>query len=118
MADGRKVRKQAKGTDSGILGLSKYLSEKPGITMDDLLTQDGVNQVMQDLLAIRSDLSGLIVITINRDKESRLFTSVDDDVTLAKLVRAQAELVSDGLGLFGDDDDDDDDDLDLSLIHI
>ena len=74
-------------------------------TIDDLLSNDDVNHIMQTLAKLKPRLAGMVAITIQQDGTLQVWSSLDIDGTLATLSRATyvENEVAGHLELYNDD---------------
>ena len=61
-------------------------------TIDDLLSEDDVNEIMNLLVKAKAGLTGIVAITINREQKVQVLSSLDRDGTLGVLTRASTNL--------------------------
>ena len=74
-------------------------------TVDDLLSSDDVNDIMQRLAKLKPRLAGIVAVTVQRDGTLQVWSSLDIDGTLATLSRAThiENEVAGHLELYNDD---------------
>lgn len=63
-------------------------------TIDDILSKDDVSQLVAELVELRPSISDLVVIRIGRNGEVEVSTTLDQNSTLALVVRTQHYLVN------------------------
>jgi len=57
-------------------------------TVDDLLVDDDITQILSNLVKDRANIAGIVAIKILRDGTRQIWSSLDCDCILAELARA------------------------------